>query len=77
MAGVREITISGIKKRLLSRYGEYINMDNVGGSEESKEIVKVSRAIAALAVNIFNPELSEVVCSESVCDGSDDRCIDV
>lgn len=76
MAGVREITISGIKKRLLSRYGAYINMDNVGGSEESKEIVKVSRAIAALAVNVFNPELSEDVCSESVCDGSDDRCID-
>ncbi len=76
MAGVREITISGIKKRLLSRYGEYINMDNVGGSEESKVIVKVSRAIAALAVNIFNPELSEDICSESVCDGSDDRCID-
>lgn len=76
MAGVREITISAIKKRLLSRYGDYINMDNVGGSEESKEVVKVSRAIAALAINIINPELTEDICSESVCDGSDDRCID-
>ncbi|MBN4787713.1 AIPR family protein [Enterobacter hormaechei] len=76
MAGVREITISGIKKRLLSRYGEFINMDNVGGSEESKEVVKVSRAIAALAINVLNPEISEDVCSDSVCDGSDDRCID-
>lgn len=51
-------------------------MDKVGGSEENKEVVKVSRAIAALAINIFNPELTEDICSDTVCDGSDDRCID-
>ncbi|WP_409161716.1 AIPR family protein [Pectobacterium sp. B2J-2] len=76
MAGVREITISGVKRRLLNRYGDSINMDDVGGNQVNQEQCKVSRCIAALAINVFNPDLANEICSDAVCDGRDDNCID-
>lgn len=72
----REIAIHALKRKLLRIYGDDIDMSNVGGTDTSKEPVKVTRAIAAFAVNYFNSDVEARVCADSVCDGSDDHCID-
>lgn len=72
----REVAIHAMKRKLLRMYGDFIDLSNVGGSEASREVVKVTRALAAFAINYFNYDIEPKVCAESVCDGSDDHCID-
>ncbi|WP_081641728.1 AIPR family protein [Dickeya dadantii] len=72
----REVAIHAMKRKLLRMYGDFIDLSNVGGSEASRDIVKVTRALAAFAINYFNYDIEPRVCAESVCDGSDDHCID-
>ncbi|CAM3562256.1 AIPR family protein [Klebsiella variicola] len=72
----REVAIHAMKRKLLRKYGDFIDLSNVGGNEASREIVKVTRALAAFAINYLNYDVEPKVCAESVCDGSDDHCID-
>ncbi len=72
----KEVAIHAMKRKLLIKYGDFIDLSNVGGSENNREIVKITRALAAFAINYFNNDLEPKVCAESVCDGSDDHCID-
>lgn len=70
----KEVTIHQLKRKLLRKYGEHLDMSDVGGTD--KETTKVSRALAAFAINYFNSEIDEATCAFNVCDGSDDHCID-
>ncbi|MGI8488838.1 AIPR family protein [Pectobacterium sp. S5] len=72
----REVAIHAMKRKLLRMYGDFIDLSNVGGNEANREIVKVTRALAAFAINYFNYDIEPRVCAESICDGSDDHCID-
>ncbi|HEJ9059029.1 TPA: AIPR family protein [Serratia fonticola] len=72
----REVAIHAMKRKLLRMYGDFIDLSNVGGNDASRELVKVTRALAAFAINFFNYDTEPKVCAESVCDGSDDHCID-
>ena len=72
----KEVAIHAMKRKLLRNYGDFIDLSNVGGDESSKEQVKVTRALAAFAINFFNSDVEPKVCAEAVCDGSDDHCID-
>lgn len=72
----REVAIHAMKRKLLRKYGDFIDLRNVGGNEANREIVKVTRALAAFAINYLNYDIEPKVCAESVCDGSDDHCID-
>ncbi|MFJ5391678.1 MULTISPECIES: AIPR family protein [Pectobacterium] len=72
----REVAIHAMKRKLLRMYGDFIDLSNVGGNDANREVVKVTRSLAAFAVNYFNYDVEPRVCAESVCDGSDDHCID-
>lgn len=72
----REVAIHAMKRKLLKKYGEFIDLSKVGGNEANREVVKVTRALAAFAINYFNYDIEPKICAESVCDGSDDHCID-
>ena len=72
----REVAIHAMERKLLRKYGDFIDLSNVGGSDANREIVKVTRALAAFAINYLNYDVEPKVCAESVCDGSDDHCID-
>jgi len=76
MSANREIAIHALKRFLSKNYAAHIDMSNVGSQGNDREFNLMSRCIAALSVKIHNNELEDLVCADSVCDGSDDHGVD-
>lgn len=76
MGTSRDIAIHALKRYLTKNYSTHIDMSNVGSQGNDRDFNLISRCIAALTVKIHNNELDDVICADSVCDGSDDHGVD-
>ncbi|MEH0864725.1 AIPR family protein [Phytobacter diazotrophicus] len=76
MSTNREIAIHALKRYLSKNFADHIDMSNVGSRSTDREFNLLSRCIAAMSVKIHNNEVDNDICSDCVCDGSDDHGVD-